>query len=82
MPILEAFAANCPVICSDILVSREIASNAAIYFDGDSAEDLANCISNVSTISKMTMINASKRLCIFDWNKSSALHAELYSSLL
>ena len=40
IPILEAFASNCPVLLSDASCFREIAGNAASYFDIEDPESL------------------------------------------
>lgn len=44
LPILEANNLNCPLICSDIPAFREIAQNSALYFNPDSASELAERI--------------------------------------
>ncbi len=44
LPILEAFAASCPVVATDIPVFREVAGDAACYFEGSSAESLTQAV--------------------------------------
>lgn len=44
LPGLEAMAAGCPVVCSDIPVLHEIYGNAALYFDPRSKDDIADKI--------------------------------------
>ena len=44
LPILEAMACGCPVICSDVASMPEVAGDAAIRIDPASAEDLAAAI--------------------------------------
>ena len=44
LPILEAFRAGCPILLSDTACFREVASNAACYFEPHSAEDLVHQI--------------------------------------
>lgn len=45
LPILEALSFNCPVICSDIPVFRELFENHVTFFDLKSKEDLKQKIS-------------------------------------
>lgn len=40
MPLIEAMAFGCPVICSDIPIYREVAGDAALFFDVESADNL------------------------------------------
>lgn len=46
LPILEAQVNGCPVVCSDIAVFREVAGDAAIYFDPRLAESLATTVAS------------------------------------
>jgi glycosyltransferase involved in cell wall biosynthesis len=49
MPILEAMQYGIPVACSDIPIFREVAGNAAEYFDKDDATSISNTLHNVLT---------------------------------
>jgi glycosyltransferase involved in cell wall biosynthesis len=40
LPLIEASFHNLPVLARDIAVFREVAGDAALYFDGSSAEGL------------------------------------------
>lgn len=82
MPILEAFAAQCPVICSSTAISREVAGDAADYFEPNDAEQLSHMISSNVMRTPSRHAAAGVRLKLFDWDKSSVLHSELYSNLL
>jgi len=42
LPVVEAMNAGCPVICSNIPIFREIAGGAALFFEVDDAQGLAN----------------------------------------
>ena len=42
LPLVEAMTCNCPVLCSDIPSSREVCGEAALYFDAEQPEDLAD----------------------------------------
>ncbi|HEX7456002.1 MAG TPA: glycosyltransferase family 1 protein [Candidatus Nanoarchaeia archaeon] len=44
LPGLEAMAAGCPVVCSNIPVFREVYGEAAVYFDPRKPEDIAEKI--------------------------------------
>lgn len=47
IPILEAFSCGCPVVLSNCSCFPEIAQDAAVYFDADSAEDMGKTIMKV-----------------------------------
>jgi glycosyltransferase involved in cell wall biosynthesis len=47
IPNLEAMALNCPIICSDIPVFREVCDRAALYFSPLSTTELEACIETV-----------------------------------
>ncbi|WP_194474887.1 glycosyltransferase family 1 protein [Bradyrhizobium sp. CCBAU 51753] len=47
VPIIEAFAANTPVLCSDIAVFREVAGELADYFDPFSTEAICASVRRV-----------------------------------
>ena len=47
LPLVEAMTCSCPVICSDIPSSREVCGEAALFFDAEKPEDLANKLGNI-----------------------------------
>jgi glycosyltransferase involved in cell wall biosynthesis len=47
VPIIEALAANTPVLCSDIAVFREVAGELADYFDPFSTESICASVTRV-----------------------------------
>jgi glycosyltransferase involved in cell wall biosynthesis len=47
VPIIEALAANTPVLCSDIVVFREVAGELADYFDPFSTESICASVARV-----------------------------------
>lgn len=74
MPILEAFANNCPVCLSNTSCFPEIAGNAATYFDPNDHESILEAIKKVlyDNSYKKQMINAGKkRLLNFSWAKTA-----------
>ena len=44
LPLIEAMACKCPILCSDIEVFREITENSVYYFKPNSFDDLNNKI--------------------------------------
>ncbi len=50
IPIIEAFASNCPAILSDIIVFREVAGKAAIFVDPFSLEDIVSALKSIASI--------------------------------
>lgn len=53
IPIIEAMAAELPLILSDIPTSRAIAKDAALYFEKNDATSLGNLFKNISTDNKL-----------------------------
>jgi len=47
MPLVEAMAAGCPVICSNTACIPEITGDAALHFNPEDPEDIANTIQKV-----------------------------------
>jgi glycosyltransferase involved in cell wall biosynthesis len=72
MPILEAFSYNLPVCLSDIEIFHEVAGDAALYFDEDNPESIADCLESVlkdSSLVKVLTAKGSKRLLLSSWDK-------------
>lgn len=81
IPILEAHAAGCPVICSDIEVFREVAGEAAGYFDPTDIEHGTTTLEEVlgDRTRRMRLRHlGTQRLSAYSWAKSAAAHADLY----
>jgi glycosyltransferase involved in cell wall biosynthesis len=74
MPILEAFANDCPVCLSDASCFPEIAGNAGVYFDPKSEESILNSIEKIIYNNEFTkeIIKAGQlRLKEFSWRKTA-----------
>ena len=85
LPILEGFSNNCPVVCSDIPVFREVANEAAEYFDPNNADSVAESMHKVlfSDFIRNELINKGKqRLKFFDWMKCAKETKEIYKKLI
>ena len=85
IPLLEAFACSCPVVCSNSSSLPEIAGSAAEYFDPLSVDDMAGKIQKVIEDDKLrgNLINAGhERLKFFDWDKAAFETLKCYSIAL
>lgn len=47
MPLLEALALECPVLCSDLIGHREILLDAALYFKPENYDEIADCMEKI-----------------------------------
>tara|TARA_B100001093_G_scaffold520495_1_gene616817 strand:+ start:15667 stop:16782 length:1116 start_codon:yes stop_codon:yes gene_type:complete len=68
IPILEAYHSNCPVIVSDISVFREVADEAALYFDPKSKESIFSVMNEAITnpsLRKNLVVKGMERLEFF-----------------
>lgn len=84
LPILEAFRANCATVLSDIVCFREVAGNAAAYFDPTQLDDLVSAIDTVLTDTewRQQLIRAgAERQGLFPITASVQRTLELYKSL-
>lgn len=85
IPILEAFASQCPAILSNTSSLPEIGGNAAVYFDPYSIEDMRNKIENVicsPTLQNEMIQKGIERVKQFSWEKCAKETMEVYKSVL
>jgi glycosyltransferase involved in cell wall biosynthesis len=72
IPILEAFASKVPVVCSKNSSLPEVGGEAAIYFEDNDADDMAEKIKNVITDENLRASHIAKGLeqtKKFSWSK-------------
>ncbi len=84
LPLLEAMASGCPVLCSDIRPFREVAGEAAAYFDPASLADISGVLSgylNDPEWSAESRARGLERSREFSWDVSAARTAEIYHAL-
>lgn len=84
LPILEAMAHGAPVICSDIAPHREVAADAADYFDPHSTASLAEAMERVlgsSGRQEALRIKGYRRVELFSWEDCARRHIEVYASV-
>jgi glycosyltransferase involved in cell wall biosynthesis len=85
MPLLEAFISNCPVICTDIPVFKEVAGDAAIYFEPGKEDDLAMALENVANDKELRIKMIAKgqeRVKLFNWKDSAIDTLAAYRSFI
>ena len=73
MPILEAFANNCPVCLSNSSCFPEIAGKAGEYFDPDKHESILSAIEKVlynNSYAQELVQEGQNRLKMFSWSKT------------
>lgn len=78
LPVLEAMAARCPVILSDIQVLHEVAGDAALYFSGADDFGLALSLLNDSGRRVNLVTRGVQRAEFFTWGKCASETAEVY----
>lgn len=81
MPILEAFANNCPVCLSNTSCFPEIAGNAGNYFDPYDHQSILSTIEKVlydNNYAKEMIIAGQNRLTSFSWQKTAIETASSY----
>ncbi len=81
IPVLEAFAASCPVVSSNSNALQEVGGNAAIYFNPRDLEDMEQKISQVLNSQKLRqqlIIRGQKRYKKFSWQRMAEQTLKLY----
>lgn len=74
IPILEAFACNCPVALSHATCFPEIAGNAGAYFDPYSVSSIADTITRVISNEQerqKLILAGQERLKLYSWEKAA-----------
>jgi glycosyltransferase involved in cell wall biosynthesis len=80
LPILEAFVAGCPIAVSDISVFREIAGDAALYFDPAEPESCASAIECLleDSFTKARVARGREIARQLTWEMTARRHADVY----
>lgn len=85
IPILEAFACNCPCVLSNSSSLPEIAGDAALYFDPTDEESIAYAVEQLITDDqlRMKLINKGKKqLSKFSWTSTVHETIKVYEKCL
>lgn len=81
LPILEAFAAGCPVVLARASCFPEVAGDAALYFEPGDADGLASCVRSLvrgAALRREMTEKGVARASRFSWEKCAERTAEIY----
>lgn len=85
LPVLEAMALGCPVICSKTASIPEVGGDAVAYFDPEDIEDINEVICQIiyseNKISKLRE-DAFNRSQLFSWSKCASETLEVYKKVI
>jgi glycosyltransferase involved in cell wall biosynthesis len=86
LPPLEAMAAGCPVVVSDIPAHREVFGDAALYFDPYSPDDIyekLTYVKNISPADRMALAERGrKRAAMFSWDRCATETVEVIREVM
>jgi len=83
IPLVEAMGYAIPLVLSDIPIFKEIAQDAALYFDPSSPEQFAQQVRKLEEPGKWNEISSHsrERATLFGWNKSATKLLEILKQL-
>ncbi len=85
IPVIEAFANNCPVCLSNASCFPEIAGDAALYFDPNNIEDIREQIGKLlhnATLRESLIETGKERVKNFNWEESAKRTYLIYDKVL
>lgn len=85
IPVLEAFACDCPVICANASSLPEVAGESALYFDPLDSVSIGEAIMKAvedDTLREKLRESGRVRLNVFDWNKATRETLECYNQAM
>jgi glycosyltransferase involved in cell wall biosynthesis len=85
IPLLEAFANNCPVCLSNTSCFPEIAGDAGLYFNPEDADSIYNSILKIISDKKLAaelIKRGSERLSLFSWSEAAQKTLAIYKNII
>ena len=85
IPILEAFACNCPVLISNTSSLPEIAGNACLCFDPKDKTSIAGAVNQVlldKSLRKELCKKGKERVNYFSWERTAKETKQVYKSIV
>jgi glycosyltransferase involved in cell wall biosynthesis len=84
LPIIEAMACNCPVICSNAASMPEVAGEAAMFIDPAGSDELARCIEILvydTKIHNEFVEKGRRRAACFSWEKTAKQTLDVFKKV-
>lgn len=81
IPLVEAMAAGCPIVASDIPVHREVGGEAALYFPPGDAAALAGLLARIlgdEPLRRTLARRSLERSALFSWTQAARQTLEAY----
>jgi len=85
LPIVEAMACGCPVICSNAASMPEVAGDAAILIDPQRSDELAHAIDTLvhgTDLRNSLVAKGFKQALTFTWDDTARKTLEVYNKML
>jgi glycosyltransferase involved in cell wall biosynthesis len=84
LPVLEAMASGCPVLCSNVTSLPEVTGDAALQFNPEDHDEISTAMQRIAE-DKNLRIDLSKRglrrAALFDWRKTVLETIEVYREI-
>lgn len=84
-PVLESFAAGCPIVLSNSSSLPEIAGDGGVYFDPYDVDDMSDKIATIlgnSELRKSMISRGTEIARTFTWERTASQTADVYRSVL
>lgn len=85
IPVLEAFACNCPAVISNTSSLPEVGGDAALYFDPTDSDSILESVTKViynESLRQDLILKGKEQLKKFSWDKTAQETIKLYSETL
>jgi glycosyltransferase involved in cell wall biosynthesis len=82
LPPLEAMACGCPVAASNVAAIPEVCGDAAVLFDPNDPESIANAVLEADSRSEELRAKGLARVAAFTWESSARAHDEVYKAAI
>jgi glycosyltransferase involved in cell wall biosynthesis len=85
IPVLEAFLYGTPVACSKVAALPEVAGDAALYFDPNNVQEMADIIGYLLTHEderRALVVQGKKRVTLFTWEETARRTLDVYRQVL
>jgi glycosyltransferase involved in cell wall biosynthesis len=82
LPLLEAMASGCPVAAANRAAVPEVCGDAAVYFDPDDAEAIANGVREALALADELREFGIARAASFSWEETARRHEDVYRAVV